>query len=84
MIRSRGLRATPARINVLDVLLTTSTPLSHADVMERLVAREDHRATIFRNLATLAAVHLVRRVDVGDHVWRFVQDGVRWHRDLGQ
>lgn len=71
-IRAHGLRATPARIAVLDTLRTAGVPLSLAEAARRLARREHDRATIFRNLATLTRVRLVRRVDPGDRTWRFV------------
>jgi Fur family ferric uptake transcriptional regulator len=83
-IRARGLRATPARIAVLDTLRTAGMPLSLADVVRRLARNEHDRATIFRNLATLTRARLVRRVDPGDRIWRFVSDddGSPWRADF--
>lgn len=69
-VRARGLRATPSRIAVLELLRASGAPVSHADVVDRLAALAD-RATIYRNLIDLAEVGLLRRTDVGDHVWRF-------------
>src|SRR5690606_6096292 len=45
--------------------------LSHADVAEALAADGFDRATVYRNLIALTDVGLVRRNDLGDHVWRF-------------
>jgi len=71
LIRNAGLRSTPARISVLQELRQASNPLTHADVAEKLVPRGFDKATIFRNLADLAEANLVRRSELGDHVWRF-------------
>jgi Fur family ferric uptake transcriptional regulator len=83
-IRARGLRATPARISVLDTLRTAGVPLSLADVARRLACHEHDRATIFRSLVTLTRARLVRRVDPGDRIWRFVSDddGSSWRADF--
>lgn len=70
-IRERGLRATPSRIAVLELLRSCDTPMSHGNVADRLAAQPWDRATIYRNLTDLAEAGLVRRTDVGDHVWRF-------------
>ncbi len=70
-VRGRGLRATPSRIAVLELLRTTDSPMSHADAADRLASQSWDRATIYRNLTDLAEAGLVRRTDVGDHVWRF-------------
>ncbi len=71
LLRASGLRATAARIAVLRVLGEATRPLSHADVCERLARESFDRATIYRNLVDLAEHGLVKRTDVGDHVWRF-------------
>ena len=70
-LRTRGLRATPSRIAVLELLRVESAPMSHGDVADRLASRPWDRATIYRNLVDLSEVGLARRTDVGDHVWRF-------------
>jgi Fur family ferric uptake transcriptional regulator len=70
-VRSKGLRATPPRLAVLELLRACDAPVSHAEVADRLASRAWDRATIYRNLIDLAEAGLVRRTDVGDHVWRF-------------
>ena len=70
-VRTSGLRATPSRLAVLELLRASDAPLSHGDVADRLASQPWDRATIYRNLTDLAEAGLVRRTDVGDHVWRF-------------
>ncbi len=70
-VRGKGLRATPSRLAVFELLRSTDTPMSHGDVADRLASQAWDRATIYRNLTDLAEAGLVRRTDVGDHVWRF-------------
>ena len=70
-VRGKGLRATPSRLAVLDLLRTAQVPMSHGDVADRLAGSSWDRATIYRNLTDLAEVGLVRRTDMGDHIWRF-------------
>lgn len=70
-VRASGLRATPARIAVLELLRASDAPMSHGDVADRLASQTWDRATIYRNLIDLAEAGLVRRTDVGDHIWRF-------------
>ncbi|MEO1526154.1 MAG: transcriptional repressor [Planctomycetota bacterium] len=70
-IQAVGLRATPARIATLLVIRDAPGPLSHADVSDRLSDQEIDRATIFRNLNDMANAGLIRRTELGDHVWRF-------------
>lgn len=65
------MRATPSRIAVLDLLRNTRRPVSHAEVAAQLADDVWDPATLYRNLVDLAEAGLVRRTDVGDHVWRF-------------
>lgn len=72
LVRGAGLRATPPRLDVFHVLRSSLEPLSHAEVCDRLgTHRTMDRSTVFRNLEDLAEVGLARRVDLGDHIWRF-------------
>ena len=70
-LRAHRLRATVARVAVLDVLHAATQPLSHAEVCERLVELGVDATTLYRNLIDLVDAGLARRSDVGDHVWRF-------------
>ena len=71
LVRAKGLRATPSRLAVLELLRASDAPLSHGDVADQLAGEAWDRATIYRNLTDLSEAGLVRRTDVGDHVWRF-------------
>jgi Fur family ferric uptake transcriptional regulator len=82
LIRHHELRATPARLAVLSLLQAADAPMSHMDVSRHLGRHSPDRATIFRNLNQLAEVGLLRRIDVGDHVWRFVAVGESDPREL--
>jgi Fur family ferric uptake transcriptional regulator len=70
-IRAAGLRATAPRLAVFRSLLGATTPQSHAELVEQLASEGWDRATIYRNLIDLTEAGLVRRTDLGDHVWRF-------------
>lgn len=70
VLRDAGLRKTGPRMAVLGVLERAKSPLSHADVAAALDDTLD-RATVYRNLMALTEASLVRRTDLGDHVWRF-------------
>lgn len=71
LLRTSGIRATPARIAVLQELRGADSPLTHADVAEKLVPLGFDKATVFRNLADLTEAELISRTELGDHVWRF-------------
>ncbi len=70
-IRKAGLRATRSRVTVLRLLHGRPAPTSHPEVNDALSADGWDRATLYRNLTDLTDAGLLRRVDVGDHVWRF-------------
>ena len=74
-IRNAGLRATLPRVAVLEHLTRVGTALSHAEVSQGLGAGSIDRATVYRNLIDLSEKGLLRRIDLGDHVWRFVVTG---------
>lgn len=70
-LRKAGIRATPARIAVLQELSQSPSPLTHAELAEKLVPMGFDKATVFRNLTDLAEAELIFRTELGDHVWRF-------------
>jgi Fur family ferric uptake transcriptional regulator len=70
-IRAVGLRATPARLATLQMLREAVSPLSHADVAEQLAESGVDKATAFRNLNDMTEAGLLRRTELGDHVYRF-------------
>ncbi|MAI73886.1 MAG: Fur family transcriptional regulator [Rhodopirellula sp.] len=70
-IRSVGLRATPARLATLLLVQESNSPLTHADAAKALASNGIDKATVFRNLNDLTEAGLVRRTELGDHVWRF-------------
>ncbi len=70
-IQEVGLRATPARIAILQLLMDSHTPQPHSVVAEMLSPLGIDSATVFRNLNSMSQVGLLRRAELGDHVWRF-------------
>ncbi len=70
-VRAAGLRCTTARLAVMRELAAAGSPVSHAEVADRLAAYGLDKATVFRNLNDLTEVGLVNRTELGDHVWRF-------------
>lgn len=70
-LRDHGLRATSARVAVLSLLVQRKAPLSHAEVFESVGDEGYDRATVYRNLIDLVEAGILRRADMGDHVWRF-------------
>jgi Fur family transcriptional regulator, ferric uptake regulator len=70
-LRAAGLRVTSGRVAVIRRLIQAGTPLSHAEVCELVAHARIDRATVYRTLVDLTDAGIVRRTDLGDHVWRF-------------
>lgn len=70
-IRGVGLRSTAPRVAVLRRLMAAETPVSHGELVDSLADAGLDRTTVYRNLVDLTEAGLVRRTDLGDHVWRF-------------
>ena len=74
-VRAAGLRATRPRVAVFRYLTESRAPLSHGEVAGALADTGIDRATIYRNLTDLVEAGVIHRIDLGDHVWRFVVPG---------
>lgn len=70
-LRGAGLRATRARIAVLNLLAEMGNPRTHREISDRLQPLGIEKSTIFRALNDLATAGLAGRMELGDHVWRF-------------
>lgn len=68
-LRSAGLRATPGRKRVLDVLSSQGKPLTHADLAA--ILPELDQVTLYRILESLQRADIVHRVQGLDGVWRY-------------
>jgi Fur family ferric uptake transcriptional regulator len=71
LIRQHGLRVTTSRVAVLRSLRGQPGPASHPEITAALDGNGWDRSTLYRNLVDLAEAGILRRVDVGDHVWRY-------------
>ena len=70
-LREIGLRATSSRLATLVELHEKAGPLSHEELMRRLGPEQYDQATIYRILADLTTAGMLRRMDLGDHIWRY-------------
>jgi Fur family ferric uptake transcriptional regulator len=61
------------------LLRDADAPLTHANVAEHLATNGVDKATAFRNLNDMADAGLLRRTELGDHVWRFEVIGEGGH-----
>jgi Fur family transcriptional regulator, ferric uptake regulator len=70
-LRKAGLRATGPRVAVLRCLHAAPDAVSHSDLSTELAPEGWDRATVYRNLMDLTEAGLLKRIDHGDHTWRF-------------
>jgi Fur family transcriptional regulator, ferric uptake regulator len=71
LLASRGIRVTEQRMALLRELVRLRVPTSHPELTERMVGSNLDRATIYRNLLSLAKAGLLVRTQLGDAVWRY-------------
>ncbi|MCA9035326.1 MAG: transcriptional repressor [Planctomycetaceae bacterium] len=71
LLRKAGLRATPCRVAVVQYLSGILSPASHQEACQELEERGFDKSTIFRTLNDLSDSGLARRMELGDHVWRY-------------
>jgi Fur family ferric uptake transcriptional regulator len=78
LLKNQGMRATAQRLAVLVILHEQERPMTHEAVMGLLSVGLYDKASIWRVLSDLAGVGIVRRMDLGDRVWRYeLQDACR-------
>lgn len=70
-LRDAGLRATTGRVAVLEVLIDANRPMHHAEVAQAISGVQMNHSTVFRALTDMADAGLLRRLELGDHVWRY-------------
>jgi len=70
-IRAAGLRATLGRVATLKLLREADSPVTHSFVADGLGDLGIDKATVFRNLNDMTDAGLLRRTELGDHVYRF-------------
>ncbi|AKU92393.1 Fur family transcriptional regulator [Vulgatibacter incomptus] len=71
LLAQRGLRVTEQRLALLRELSLVPRPISHSELTERLAGAGLDRATVYRNLLSLAEAGILVRTQLGDQVWRY-------------
>ena len=74
LLREAGLRRTPVRVGVLEILAGSPHPLGVPQVIERLPEHTD-AVTVYRTLNTFTDKQLVHRVRGEDRTWRYALSG---------
>lgn len=77
LVRRHG-RVTPARVDVLRLLLTADSALTHAELEARLGGGMD-RVTLYRVLDWLVSQGLAHRIAGEDRIWRFSAGATQAH-----
>lgn len=71
VLRQKHLRITGPRRLILDLLTQEHGPFTVDEIHARVRHHGADRVTVYRCLATLAEIGLVRRCDFGDDKWRY-------------
>jgi Fur family transcriptional regulator, ferric uptake regulator len=83
ILRGSGLRATPARLAVIDVLRTTNGHVTVSEVIETLatLGAKFDQSTVYRVLSDLGGVGLVAesRLSPGDTVFEWISQSNHHH-----
>lgn len=69
-LKKANMRATQNRIQILDLIETNGTPMSHSEMLDALGSSVD-RVTLYRTLDAFVEKKLIHRVQGIDGVWRF-------------
>lgn len=74
LMKQQCIKVTPARTYLLDILSQAKMPLSADEILQKLTVSKKEafdRATLFRNLKTLAQHHLLEAIDLGEGFVRY-------------
>ncbi|MFT5587022.1 MAG: Fur family ferric uptake transcriptional regulator [Cognaticolwellia sp.] len=71
VLKSHGLRATALRLASLQVLHEHAGPMTQEQVLAALPEGVFDPASLWRSLAELSDKGMLRRMDLGDRVWRY-------------
>lgn len=70
ILREAGLRRTPVRIAVLEMLTKAAGPVGVPDMLAKL-PRDTDAVTVYRTLNTFTTKKLVHRIQAEDRSWRY-------------
>lgn len=68
-LRDAGLKITPMRLEILEFLVRTERPLSHAEVLAHIPHLD--RVTLYRTLSSFVETDIAHQVQGLDGMWRF-------------
>lgn len=70
-LREKGLKSTPLRLAILEVLNQAEAPLTAEETAKRLKRIDFDRASLFRSLKTFSESGLINSVDLGEGFQRY-------------
>lgn len=62
VIKSAGLKVTPARLRIVSILATAKKPLAAAEIHARLHIAGISLVTVYRTIATMRTKKIIRKV----------------------
>ncbi|MFU8860206.1 MAG: Fur family transcriptional regulator [Cyclonatronaceae bacterium] len=71
ILRQYGLKTTPVRVSVLEVLLQSRVALSHGDITDRLEGNDIDKVTLYRTLNSFTEKRLTHKVPTEDRNWLY-------------
>ncbi len=71
VLQRTGLKRTPGRIAIIDLLMAAEHPLSQQEIANRLQKGSLNGVSIYRSLDAFLKAGIVHRVESGDRTWRF-------------
>lgn len=80
ILRDAGLKCTPGRMALLELLLEEKKPLSQQEIARGLVGVDFNYVSIYRSLDAFLKAGIVHRVEAGDRTWRYALCGCGSHR----
>ncbi|MEW5920886.1 MAG: Fur family transcriptional regulator [Bacillota bacterium] len=71
ILSQAGLKRTPGRIAMINLLLSSPHPLSQQEIARRLEKVQINGVSIYRSLHAFLQTGIAHRVESGDRTWRF-------------
>ena len=71
LLTAAHLRCTPGRASILEVLLTTATPVTWKDIASKIGKGKLDKVTIYRTLDRFVEVGLVHKAYMNKRAWHY-------------
>jgi len=71
ILKAAGLRRTPGRTEIIELLLQAEQPLTQEEITTKLSTDSLDKVTVYRALDAFLSVGIVHRIETGNRVWRY-------------